>query len=40
MTFEFLRVELRDGIAVIRLDRPPVNAVNQAMYRELRQAFT
>ena len=29
----------RDGVAIVRLNRPPVNAVNKLMMRELRTAF-
>ena len=27
------------GVATVRMDRPPVNAVDLAMYRELRDLF-
>lgn len=37
--FETLDVEHRDGYAVVRLNRPPVNAVNKVMMRELRRCF-
>lgn len=37
--FEFLRVERRGPVVVVTLDRPPVNAVNQAMYGEIRDLF-
>jgi enoyl-CoA hydratase len=36
---ETLEIERRDGVAVVRLNRPPVNAVNTAMMRELRTCF-
>jgi enoyl-CoA hydratase len=36
---ETLEVEARDGFAIVRLNRPPVNAVNQTMMRELRTCF-
>ncbi|HUF98034.1 MAG TPA: enoyl-CoA hydratase-related protein [Ilumatobacter sp.] len=36
---ETIDIERRDGIAIVRLDRPPVNAVNKLMMREIRQAF-
>lgn len=36
---ETLDVEKRDGYAVVRLDRPPVNAVSKLMMREIRQCF-
>ena len=38
-TFEFLHVERRGPVAIVTLDRPPVNAVNQAMYGEIRDLF-
>ena len=38
-TLETLQVEHRDGYAVVRLNRPPVNAVNKVMMRELRRCF-
>jgi enoyl-CoA hydratase len=34
-----LQLERHDGFAVVRLDRPPVNAVNKLMMRELRSTF-
>lgn len=36
---ETLRLEMYDGVAVVRLDRPPVNAVNRLMMREIRDCF-
>ena len=39
--FEFLQVELRDGIAVCTLNRPKaMNAVNRATHAELESLFT
>lgn len=35
--FEFFRIEEADGIAVMTLDRPPVNAFSYDVYRELAQ---
>jgi enoyl-CoA hydratase/carnithine racemase len=32
---EFVRLEIADGIGTIRLDRPPVNALNDALVSEL-----
>jgi enoyl-CoA hydratase len=32
---ELTRVELEDGVATLRLDRPPVNALNLQMQREI-----
>jgi enoyl-CoA hydratase/carnithine racemase len=34
-TGEVTRVELEDAVATLRLDRPPVNALNLAMQREI-----
>src|SRR5581483_8107890 len=34
-----LEVEAAGGVATVRLNRPPVNAVNKTMMRELRRAF-
>jgi enoyl-CoA hydratase len=36
---ETLEVEGREGFVVVRLNRPPVNAVNKLMQRELRACF-
>lgn len=36
---ETLVVERKDGVAIVRLNRPPVNAVNRMMMRELRACF-
>jgi enoyl-CoA hydratase len=38
--FRNLRIEARDGIAVVALDRPPVNAANQDLYRDVRTFFS
>ncbi len=35
---EFVRLEVEDGVGTIRLDRPPMNALNVAMQEELRAA--
>jgi enoyl-CoA hydratase/carnithine racemase len=35
---EFVRLETGDGIGVIRLDRPPMNALNKQVQEELRAA--
>jgi enoyl-CoA hydratase/carnithine racemase len=35
---EFVRFEVADGIGTIRLDRPPMNALNAAVQEELRAA--
>ncbi|SDC61487.1 enoyl-CoA hydratase/isomerase family protein [Actinokineospora iranica] len=33
---EFVRLEVEDGIGTIRLDRPPMNAINRQLQAELR----
>lgn len=40
MDFENLRYELEDGVARITLDRPPGNAIDLGLARELMQAAT
>jgi enoyl-CoA hydratase len=37
--FEYLKWTLRGSVAVVSLSRPPVNAVNQQMYREIEALF-
>ena len=37
---EFVRLDSADGIGTIRLDRPPVNALNTQLQEEIRQAAT
>lgn len=37
--YEYLDIERQDGIVTVWLDRAPVNAVNQAMYREIDHVF-
>lgn len=37
--YETLELDRADGIAVVTLNRPPVNAVNRAMQLELREVF-
>jgi enoyl-CoA hydratase/carnithine racemase len=37
---DFVRVEIKDGIGTIRLDRPPMNALNTQVQEELRDAAT
>src|SRR5262249_51202655 len=36
---ETLELDTGDGVAIVRLNRPPVNAVNKTMMRELRTCF-
>jgi enoyl-CoA hydratase len=38
MSDDVVRVELSDGVATIRLERPPMNAINSAMQEQLRAA--
>lgn len=40
VSFQFLDVEREGPVAFVTLDRPPVNAVNLAMYHELRDCFS
>jgi len=35
---ELVRLEVTDGIGTIRLDRPPMNALNSQVQEELREA--
>ncbi|MDP9343203.1 MAG: enoyl-CoA hydratase-related protein [Actinomycetota bacterium] len=35
---EFVRLEVEDGVGTIRLDRPPMNAINGDLLRDLREA--
>ncbi len=35
---DFVRLEVEDGLATIRLDRPPMNALNQQVQQELTHA--
>src|SRR2546430_6077609 len=37
---EFVRLEVDDGVGTIRLDRPPMNAINDALTRDLVEAAT
>jgi enoyl-CoA hydratase/carnithine racemase len=37
---EFVRLEVEDGVATLRLDRPKVNALNQQMLDEIREVAT
>jgi enoyl-CoA hydratase/carnithine racemase len=37
---DFVRVEIKDGIGTIRLERPPMNALNTQVQEELRAAAT
>jgi enoyl-CoA hydratase len=39
MSMETLELEIADGVAVVRLARPPVNAVSRLMMTELRSCF-
>ena len=35
---DLVRLEVKDGVGTIRLDRPPMNAINRELTRELRAA--
>ena len=35
---EFVRLDVHDGVAVIRLDRPPANAIDRQLGEELIEA--
>jgi enoyl-CoA hydratase/carnithine racemase len=37
---EFVRVEVEGGVATIRLDRPPMNAINEDLTTDLQEAAT
>ncbi len=39
MATEYVRLEVRDHIATVTIDRPPVNAMNQQVYRETAETF-
>jgi enoyl-CoA hydratase len=39
MPYEYLKIEKGDGIAVVILDRPPVNSLNAKAYQEIHDAF-
>ena len=40
MAYETLVVEKEEGIAIVKLNRPPVNSLSEASYRELLEAFS
>src|SRR2546426_11678101 len=35
---ELVRLEVEDGVGIIRLDRPPMNAINDQLTRDLGEA--
>ncbi|MES2171668.1 MAG: enoyl-CoA hydratase-related protein [Actinomycetota bacterium] len=37
--YDNLHLDVEDGIAIITLDRPPVNALSMALYRDIAAAF-
>ena len=39
MAYEYLLIEKEDGVAVVKLNRPPANPLNHS-YRELYEAFS
>ena len=40
MSFQTIRVEREDAIAIVTLDRPPANAINRTLVEEINQAIT
>jgi hypothetical protein len=38
MAYEYLKIEKGEGIAVVTLDRPPVNSLNVKAYQEIHDA--
>ena len=40
MAYEFLLIEKEDGVAVVKLNRPPANPLNTQVYGELYDAFS
>jgi enoyl-CoA hydratase len=39
MPYEYLKLEKEEGIAIVTLDRPPVNSLNATAYQEIHDAF-
>ena len=39
MTAEMIKTEIKDYIATVTIDRPPVNAMNKQMFEEIQAAF-
>ncbi len=39
MAYETLIVEKEDGIAIVKLNRPPMNPLNTKVYSEIYEAF-
>ena len=37
--YELLKLDVTDFVATVTLDRPPVNALNMALYQEIRAVF-
>ena len=40
MAYETLRLEREEAVAIITLDRPPANAISEALMRELNLALS
>jgi enoyl-CoA hydratase len=40
MPYEYLKIEKEEGIAIVTLDRPPVNSLNITAYQEIHDAFS
>jgi len=39
MTAEIIKTDIKDYIATVTIDRPPVNAMNRQMFDEIQSAF-
>src|SRR5512145_3086390 len=39
MTAEIIKTEIKDYVATVTIDRPPVNAMNRQMFDEIQAAF-
>jgi len=39
MTYEFLVVEIEENIAIITINRPPVNPLSTQVFKELSEVF-
>jgi enoyl-CoA hydratase len=36
---EFLKFEIRNGVGIVKIDKPPVNAINTQLYKEIDALF-
>ena len=39
MKFKFIRLEIKDDIGIVTVNRPPINAVNNELHREMTHMF-